>query len=151
MELPLPCGDRFSDTKSWGKCEVEYLPGANSDPHPIVRDKEGEENRGRQSSAQPARRKPVFCLYVCGAAQKSTKSIVNLKLVLARLFKEGYDLRVVDICQDPEAVEAAQFTAPRMLIGEHPLPILRIRGDFSSAESIRWVLCAGRVQANLGE
>jgi circadian clock protein KaiB len=110
-----------------------------------VRDMEGKENCREQAPLQETGRKPVFCLYISGATAKSTQAITNLKPVLDGLYKEGYDLRVIDIYQDPSPPGTTRISAAPMLIREYPLPILRIGSDFSSAESIRRMLSARKV------
>lgn len=80
---------------------------------------------------------PVFHLYVAGATRRSTEAIVNLKSLLADLFKEGYELRVTDIYQDPRKAMAAGIQLTPVLIREYPAPQLRAAGVFSSEEKIR--------------
>lgn len=111
---------------------------------------EGIVGQARQTLSKGAGQKPVFCLYISGATPKSTCVVGILKPVLDGIFKEGYDLRVVDVYQDPPRPGDAQITAVPMLTREYPLPVLRILSDFSSAENIRRVLNAKNPQETLG-
>lgn len=112
---------------------------------------EGNENRGKQTPSPEAGRRPVFCLYVAGATPKSTQAITNLKPVLDGLYKDGYDLRVIDVYQDaPPFGHERVFPAPT-LVREYPLPILRISSEFSSPENIRRMLGEGTLQETFGE
>lgn len=121
-----------------------------SDSDAAMRKMEDEENHAKEIPAPRASRKPLFCLYISGATPKSTQAIINLKPVLDGLFREGYDLRVIDIYQNPPPGDARVPAVP-VLIREYPLPVLRIGGDFSSAENIRRMLYAGNSQENLGD
>lgn len=116
-----------------------------------MRKLQGIENLRKQSSNKDSGQKPVFCLYVSGATPKSTRAIAVLKPVLDGLYKDGYDLRVIDIYQEAPPPSDVQITAVPMLMREYPLPLLRIGSDFSSAENIRRMLRAGKPQENLGE
>lgn len=89
-----------------------------------------------------AGQKPVFHLYVSGATPKSTDAITNLKPVLEKLFDGDYELRVTDIYQEPQKANAAQVYLAPTLVREHPEPVVRIVGDFSSEDDIQSLLIA---------
>lgn len=114
-----------------------------------MRNLEGIENHGKQTSIE-IDRKPVFCLYFAEAMPKSTQAIAVLKPVLDGVYKEGYDLRVIDIYQDPAPLGSAHVTALPLLMREYPSPVLRIGSDFSSADNIRRISIAGSPQETLG-
>lgn len=89
--------------------------------------------------------KTTFHLYISGAQPRSTDAITNMKPVLGKLFEGNYDLRVTDIYQEPQAANAARVYLAPTLIREHPAPVVRVVGDFSSREEIRSLL-TGRLQ-----
>lgn len=111
---------------------------------------EARENRGKQAMSQQVGRKPVFRLYVSGATPKSTQAITNLKPVLDGLYKEGYDLRVIDVYQNPPAETDRIFQVP-VLVREYPLPIRQIGSDFSSPENVRRMLGEGVIKEPVNE
>jgi circadian clock protein KaiB len=89
-----------------------------------------------------ARQKPVFHLYVSGATPRSTNAITNLKPVLGKLFEGGYELRVTDIYQEPQKANTAHVYVAPTLVREHPEPVVRMVGGFSSEDEIRSLLIA---------
>lgn len=91
---------------------------------------------------QTAGRKPVFHLYISGATPRSTDAVTHLKHVLEELFEGDYELRVTDIYQEPQTANAARVYLAPTLVREHPGPVLRIVGVFSSGEETRSSLIA---------
>ncbi|HKT12628.1 MAG TPA: circadian clock KaiB family protein [Terriglobia bacterium] len=100
---------------------------------------------------QTAEPRPVFHLYVSGATARSTEAITKLKPVLEKLYQGNYELRVTDIYQEPQKANAAQVYLTPTLLREHPAPVLRIVGKFSSEEEIRYSLIAGSSDEVRGE
>lgn len=93
-------------------------------------------------SFQTAGPRPVFHLYISGATPRSTDAVAKLKPVLEKLYEGDYELRVTDIYQEPQKANAAQVYLAPTLVREHPAPMLRIVGKFSSEEEIRSSLMA---------
>ncbi|MGH7972391.1 MAG: circadian clock KaiB family protein, partial [Limisphaerales bacterium] len=89
---------------------------------------------------QPAAKRPVFHLYISGATPRSSIAITNLKPVLEKLFDGDYELRVTDIYQEPHKANAVQVYVTPTLVREHPEPVVRMVGDFSSEDVIRSLL-----------
>lgn len=67
---------------------------------------------------------------------------MNLKPVLEKLYEGDYDLLVTDIYQEPQTANTAQVYLTPTLIREHPAPVVRIVGNFSSEEEVRRLLGA---------
>jgi circadian clock protein KaiB len=67
---------------------------------------------------------------------KSVQAIDNLKKLCEEELKGCYDLEVVDISQNPDAVRKEDVIATPTLIKELPKPIRRIIGDLSNRERI---------------
>lgn len=93
-----------------------------------------------RQSLRPAGQTPIFHLYVSGATPRSSTAITNLKPVLEELFDGDYELRVTDIYQEPQKANAAQVYVAPALVREHPEPVVRIVGDFSSEDGLRSLL-----------
>ena len=75
--------------------------------------------------------KYVLRLYVTGATDRSTKAIANIRTVCEQHLKGHYDLRVVDIYQQPSLAQSQQIIAAPTLIKSRPLPLKRLVGDLS--------------------
>ena len=73
----------------------------------------------------------VLRLYVTGATDRSLRAIANLREFCERYLKGRYDLRVVDIYQQPSLAHAQQILAAPTLVKREPLPPKRMVGDFS--------------------
>ncbi|HET7215544.1 MAG TPA: circadian clock KaiB family protein [Terriglobia bacterium] len=100
---------------------------------------------------QTAGPRPTFHLYVSGATARSTDAITKVKPVLEKLYQGNYELRVTDIYQEPQKANAAQVYLAPTLLREHPAPVLRIVGKFSSEDEIRSSLMAGSSDEVRGE
>ena len=73
----------------------------------------------------------VLRLYVTGATDRSTRAIANIRGFCERYLKGHYDLRVVDIYQQPSLAQVQQIVAAPTLVKSEPLPQKRLVGDFS--------------------
>jgi circadian clock protein KaiB len=80
--------------------------------------------------------KYVLRLYVTGATVRSTKAIANIRAVCEQHLKGCYDLKVVDIYQQPALAESKQIIAAPTLVKSHPLPPKRLVGDFSDRKKL---------------
>jgi circadian clock protein KaiB len=70
-------------------------------------------------------------LFVSGAAPASARAARRLRELCERHCPSGYDLRVVDIYEEPDAVIAQGVLAVPTLIKELPLPRRVLIGDFT--------------------
>jgi circadian clock protein KaiB len=73
----------------------------------------------------------VLRLYVTGATDRSLRAIANIRGFCERYLKGRYDLRVVDIYQQPSLAQDQQIVAAPTLVKSEPLPPKRLVGDFS--------------------
>ncbi len=67
---------------------------------------------------------------------KSIQAIENLKKICEEQLHGRYDLEIIDISQQPEAVRKEDIIATPTLIKELPKPMRRIIGDLSNKERI---------------
>jgi circadian clock protein KaiB len=101
------------------------MPRANGEPL----DSTPEFDKLLEGAADRARY--VLRLYVTGATDRSLRAIANIRQFCERYLKGRYDLRVVDIYQQPSRVQAQQIIAAPTLVKSEPLPAKRLVGDFS--------------------
>lgn len=78
----------------------------------------------------------VLRLFVTGATPRSTRAIRNLRELLERELAGRYDLKIIDIYQDPHATREHQVIAAPTLVKLLPPPIRRIIGDLSDRERV---------------
>lgn len=75
-------------------------------------------------------------LYVAGQTPNSARAIVNLRKICEEHLQGRYELKVIDLYQQPELAQRAQIVAVPTLIRELPVPIRQIIGDMSNVERV---------------
>jgi circadian clock protein KaiB len=80
------------------------------------------------------REKYVLRLYVTGMTPKSTKAIANVQNLCEKYMEGFYELKIIDIYQQPKLAKEGQIIATPTLIKQLPLPIRRLIGDMSDTE-----------------
>ena len=100
-----------------------------------------ERNRGKASTeefekatAKLDRAKYVFRLYVTGMTPKSTQAIAKVRELCKKHLAGRYELKVIDIYQQPKLAKGEQIIATPTLIKKLPLPLRRLIGDMSDTE-----------------
>ena len=78
----------------------------------------------------------VLRLYITGASDRSSRAVSNIRWICEHYLKGRYDLRVVDIYQQPSLAKTYQIVAAPTLIKSEPLPPKRLVGDFSDRERL---------------
>jgi len=73
----------------------------------------------------------VLTLFVSGTSPASARAGLRLRDICDRHRPGAYDLRVVDIYQEPAEVVARGVLAVPTLIKEQPLPVRVLIGDFT--------------------
>jgi len=76
----------------------------------------------------------VFRLYVTGMTPKSTQAIANVRELCKKYLAGRYELKVIDIYQQPKLAKGEQIIATPTLIKKLPLPLRRLIGDMSDTE-----------------
>lgn len=89
-------------------------------------------------SAGPVLRQTKYflCLYVSGSTAKSALAVTNIKRFCERYLKDRYDLKVIDVYQQPDVARHEGIVALPTLIKRLPLPLRRLIGDLSNRESV---------------
>jgi circadian clock protein KaiB len=80
--------------------------------------------------------KYLLRLYVTGMTPRSAAAIQNIKKICEDHLKGRYDLRVIDIYQQPTLAGGEQIIASPTLIKKLPLPLRRFIGDMANTERI---------------
>jgi len=80
------------------------------------------------------REKYVLRLYVTGMTPKSTRAIANVQAICEKYLEGFFELKIIDIYQQPQLAKEEQIIATPTLIKKLPLPIRRLIGDMSDTE-----------------
>jgi circadian clock protein KaiB len=94
------------------------------------------------SRSRPA--KYVLRLYVSGSTLKSALAVENIKRICEQHLKNRYDLKVIDIYQQPNLAREEQIVAVPTLIKRFPLPLRRLVGDMSNLKKVLFGLDLAR-------
>jgi len=78
--------------------------------------------------------KYVLRLYITGMTPKSTRAIANVRILCEEYLKGAYELKVIDIYQQPKLAAGEQIIATPTLIKQLPLPLRKLIGDMSDVE-----------------
>ncbi len=85
-----------------------------------------------------------LALYVVGTAPASARAIANARRLCEEHLPGCYDLRIVDLRDEPDRAGEAQVVAAPTLVKTQPPPVRRFIGDLSRAERIVRVLADDR-------
>ena len=80
--------------------------------------------------------KHVLKLYVTGNTPRSERAIANLQRICEQDLKGKYEMKVINILEQPQLAEDEKIIATPTLIKELPPPIRRIIGDLSNTEKV---------------
>ncbi len=87
-----------------------------------------------QAAAKLDRVKYILRLYVTGMTPKSTRAIANVQKLCEEYLDGRYELKVIDIYQQPKLAKGEQIIATPTLIKKLPLPLRKLIGDMSDTE-----------------
>jgi len=73
----------------------------------------------------------VLRLYVTGMRPRSQRAIDNIRRLCEENLRGRYELRIIDIYQQPALAEGAQIIAAPTLVKSLPLPLRKLIGDMS--------------------
>lgn len=85
-------------------------------------------------------RRYSLALYIAGFTPKSERIINHVRRICQDAFGDEYDLRIVDVMQQPEEAERHHILATPTLVREYPLPTRHIIGDLSVTDKVREAL-----------
>ncbi|MFK7994216.1 MAG: circadian clock KaiB family protein [Granulosicoccus sp.] len=76
-------------------------------------------------------------LFVAGQSVRSDTAVKNLRRTLEQLAADDFELKVIDVLENPQLAEDDFVLATPTLIKTNPLPIRRTIGDLSDKQSLR--------------
>jgi circadian clock protein KaiB len=78
----------------------------------------------------------VLRLYVTGSSPLSARAVRNVSQLCEQHLRGRYDLRVIDLYQEPWLARDAQLVAAPTLIKVRPLPARRFIGSMRDADQL---------------
>ncbi len=75
-------------------------------------------------------------LYITGNTPKSQRAIANLMDICNTQLSDRYELKIIDVLEEPELAETERILVTPTLIKQLPQPIQRIIGDLSNADTV---------------
>ena len=78
----------------------------------------------------------VLRLYVTGMSPRAARAIRNVREICDEHLEGRYDLKVIDVYQQPVLARDEQIIAAPTLIKKLPLPLRRIIGDMSQRDRV---------------
>lgn len=75
-------------------------------------------------------------LYITGHTPRSERAIHNLRRICEVELRGQYDMKVIDILEQPQLAEDEKILATPTLIKALPPPLRRIIGDLSDTERV---------------
>ncbi len=77
-------------------------------------------------------RKYVLRLYVAGVTERSRQAVLRARQLCRDELKDGYELEVIDVYQQPVLARDGQIIATPTLVREFPRPVRRLIGNLSN-------------------
>jgi circadian clock protein KaiB len=78
----------------------------------------------------------VLRLYVAGATDRSRRAILRARELCDTELKNGCQLEVIDVYQQPILARDSQIVATPTLVKEFPRPVRRLIGDLSNTSAL---------------
>ena len=75
-------------------------------------------------------------LYVAGQTVKSLTAMANLKRICEEHLAGHFEVKVIDLLENPQLAEGDQILAIPTLVRRLPTPLKRIIGDLSNTERV---------------
>lgn len=75
-------------------------------------------------------------LYITGNTPKSQRAIANLIEICNTQLEDQYELKIIDVLEEPELAEMERILVTPTLIKQLPQPIQRIIGDLSNVDTV---------------
>ncbi len=75
-------------------------------------------------------------LFVAGATTRSRQAVLRVRQLCEVELKNGCDLKVIDIYQQPELARAHQIVATPTLIMAFPKPVRRFIGNLANTSGL---------------
>lgn len=89
-----------------------------------------------QALADQSQVKYLLTLYVAGMRPSSQRAIENIRRLCEEHLPGRYELKIIDIYQQPGLAQEGQIIAAPTLVKKLPLPLRRLIGDLSNEERV---------------
>jgi circadian clock protein KaiB len=80
--------------------------------------------------------KQILRLYVAGATERSRRAILRARQLCESELKGHYELKVIDVYQQPILARNGQIIATPTLVRDFPRPVRRLIGNLTSTDSL---------------
>lgn len=80
--------------------------------------------------------KYILKLYITGDSPRSQRAIANLMRICAQELKNQYELKIIDVLEQPDVAENDKIMVTPTLIKQLPPPLQRIIGDMSKTDQV---------------
>ena len=80
--------------------------------------------------------KYVLRLYVAGATDRSRQAILRARQLCATELNGNFELKVIDVYQQPILARDGHIVATPTLVREFPKPVRRLIGDLANTSSL---------------
>ena len=102
----------------------------------MVRSKISTKTEFEKSLKKRKAKRYVLQLYVAGLSPRSQTAIENIKDLCDQHLQDRYELKVLDIYQNPIIAKNGQILAAPTLTNKLPLPLRRFVGDMSDKNKL---------------
>lgn len=75
-------------------------------------------------------------LFVIGHSPRSRAAVDNLRRILDSTMPGEFDLKIIDVLEQPQAAEESNIMATPTLIKRSPAPVSRLLGDLSATDTV---------------
>lgn len=90
----------------------------------------------KKSEEKFSEQKYLLKLYIAGHTTRSERAIANLRRICEEDLGELYDLRIIDILEQPQLAEDEKILATPTLVKTLPPPVRRVIGDLADTEKV---------------
>jgi circadian clock protein KaiB len=80
--------------------------------------------------------KYLLKLYITGDSPRSQRAIANLMRICDQELSNQYELKIIDVLEQPDVAENEKIMVTPTLIKQLPPPLQRIIGDMSKPELV---------------
>jgi circadian clock protein KaiB len=80
--------------------------------------------------------KYILRLYVAGATDRSRRAILRVRQLCETVLKGNYELKVIDVYQQPILARDGQIVATPTLVRRLPKPVRRLIGNLSNTSGL---------------
>ena len=98
--------------------------------------KSGEAVSQNTSSKDATKKRTELRLYIAGQTPKSVAALKNLKRICEEYMPDKYELKVIDLLQQPQLARGDQIVAVPTVVKNLPVPIRKLIGDLSDTERV---------------